>query len=114
MSDRRWVEGSFRRTPRERALGGGYICMESSDGLVEEASKLRNRMCNGPVVADDGLVWRLTVWGGESCGQELREGPSEDGTCKQGLDGSRNLEAGALIEGRASLEPQTGLSLACV
>lgn len=88
--------------------------MESSDGLVEEASKLRNRMCNGPVVADDGLVWRLTVWGGESCGQELREGPSEDGTCKQGLDGSRNLEAGALIEGRASLEPQAGLSLACV
>ena len=42
--------------------------MESSDGLVEEASKLRSRMCKGPVVADDGLVWRVTVWGGESCG----------------------------------------------
>ena len=42
--------------------------MESSDGLVEEASKWRNRMCKGPVVADDGLVWRVTVWGGESCG----------------------------------------------
>ena len=52
--------------------------MESSDSLVEEASKLRNRMCNGPVVADDGLVWRVTMWGGESCGQELRKGPSED------------------------------------
>lgn len=88
--------------------------MESSDSLVEEASKLRNRMCNGPVVADDGLVWRVTMWGGESCGQELRKGPSEDGTCKQDLDGRRNLEAGALIEGRARLEPQAGLSLACV
>lgn len=35
--------------------------MESSDGLVEEVSKLRNGMCKGPVVTDDGLVWRVTM-----------------------------------------------------
>ena len=69
--------------------------MESSDGLVEEVSKLRNGMCKAPVVTDDGLVWRVTMVEGNpvdrSSGKGLLRMGHVNKTCINYPDSYHNL-----------------------
>lgn len=91
--------------------------MESSDNLGERASKQRNRKCKGPVVADEGMDWRVSMWGGGPVDGYSGKGPLRMGHVNKDLDGRRSqslLEAGAPNRRKNRLEPQARLSSACL